>query len=104
MVLTVQGRNCFEIVCRGGRSLSGLPATSRLREDAAGLERTGFQHYPYDFAIPWFSAEESGTTTYGMTFILEHYIRERWQDLFELVAFHEAPQEWQDYVILRSRK
>lgn len=104
VVLTVQGRNCFEMFCREERSLSGLPAADRLRQDEAALERTGFQHYESDFALPWMSEEESGAHTYGMTFILEHYIREHWQTLFELVSFHEAPQGWQDYVILRSRK
>jgi hypothetical protein len=40
---------------------------------------------------------------YGMTFIDLCYIREHWLDLFELVHVTEAPDDWQDYVVLRRR-
>jgi hypothetical protein len=38
---------------------------------------------------------------YGSTFILEPYIRRHWLARFELLAIHESPDGWQDYVVLR---
>jgi hypothetical protein len=40
---------------------------------------------------------------YGMTFILRHYIEEKWTELFDLVSFSEAPGDYQDVVVLRRR-
>lgn len=104
VVATVQGRNCFEMFCLGMKPESGLPSPDELRDDAPELRRSGFRFYPYDSALPWMPPEEPPGGRYGMAFILEHYVREHWLDLFDLVAFHDSPQDWQDYVVLRTRK
>jgi hypothetical protein len=44
-----------------------------------------------------------GREEYGSTIIFEPYVRARWSELFEVVAFDEAPDDWQDYVVLRRR-
>jgi len=40
---------------------------------------------------------------YGSTFILDSYFGAKWTDLFHVVSWHAAPDDWQDYVILRRR-
>jgi len=40
---------------------------------------------------------------YGSTFILDSYFGAKWTDLFHVVSWHAAPDDWQDYAILRWR-
>jgi SAM-dependent methyltransferase len=108
VVLTVQGRRVVEEFLAHKNPELKWPTPRRLRADLKELERTGFKFYPF-FDV---KASNSRNQTYwdgyeadmyGATFILPHYIRENWLDLFELLAIHEAPDEWQDYVVLKRR-
>lgn len=107
LVLTVQGRNVMDMVLSGERSL-GVPTAEELRARQEEIERRGFAFFPYrrieaddprirDHFDRW------DLEQYGMAFILEPYIRERWSDLFEVVAIHPALDDWQDHVVLRRR-
>jgi len=74
-----------------GRKASGL------------LQAEGFGFLPYPTTDQDDLLEGPRPGDYGMAFVLSDYVRRRWLDLFELVALHEAPQGWQDYVVLRRR-
>jgi SAM-dependent methyltransferase len=107
LVVTVHGRHVIgEIV--SGRRAHETPSAYDLSRALPELERRGFAFFPYGqlrfrdrenerFFASW-DLEE-----YGDAFILEHYVRERWAKWFEVVALHEAPDDWQDYVVLRRR-
>ena len=104
-MLTVQGRRVIEEHASGRRP-GDFPPAEVMQRDLMEIERTGFRFYPYGQLQ--FQAEENqrhfdewDLGNYGSTFVLESYIREHWLDLFHLEAFHEAPNEWQDYVVLR---
>lgn len=107
LVLSVMGRTCVREFLEGRQP--GPSLSRRLRKNLPHLDRTGFLFLPYrklrlkrrvnrSFFRTW-DLEE-----YGSTFILESYIRREWSRLFEIVGFHEAPDEWQDYVTLRRRE
>jgi SAM-dependent methyltransferase len=107
VVITVHGRHVIdEIVNR--RRPHVTPSAQGLAAALPEIERRGFGFFPYRklrfsdrendrFFASW-DLEE-----YGDTFILERYVRERWTKSFELVALHEAPDDWQDHVVLRRR-
>jgi len=107
VVLTTMGRNCLEEFADGRRP-NDIPSAEQAAADLEECERAGFRYYPYG-ELKW---GEPGNDEffgswdleqYGSTFILPSYVRQRWTDLFDLVAIHEAPDQWQDYVILKRR-
>jgi len=129
LVLTVQGRRVIEkMIARQLGGLSRLrfplplfrrviermiarfldydiPSSKDLQRDLPEIERTGFAFYPYrqlkfdDFRNQQ-HFDEWDLETYGSCFIMESYIRKQWTDLFQVVSWHAAPDDWQDYVIL----
>lgn len=107
LVLTVHGRHVVEDLA-GGRRPHEIPGPGALAKRRAELEATGFAFFPYE-RLRFRDRENQrhfeswDLNRYGTTFILEPYIREHWTEHFELVALHEAPDDWQDYVVLRRR-
>lgn len=107
VVLTTMGQHALEDFANGGRP--GLwPSAEVVSEDLEECQKTGFRFYPYE-KLDW--GEESNDEffkswdlgEYGSTFILPSYVEKNWLDLFDLVAIHEAPDDWQDYVVLKRR-
>lgn len=106
VVLTTQGRRLVEHLLAG--CSEPVPTPEALKARLHELEQVGFLFFPYESLV---YADERNAAffsnwdmcQYGMTFILEPYIRRRWLELFELVSFVEAPDDWQDFVILRRR-
>lgn len=107
LVVTVHGRHVIDEIL-SGRRVHQHPDREELARALPGLEQRGFAFFPYGrlhfrdrendrFFANWDLAD------YGDTFILEPYVRERWARWFELVALHEAPDDWQDYAVLRRR-
>jgi SAM-dependent methyltransferase len=107
LVLTVHGRHVIDEIVSGRRAHAN-PTPQALARANAELEQHGFAFFPYRelrfrdrenkrFFASW-DLEE-----YGDTFVLERYVREHWTRWFEVVALHEAPDDWQDYVVLRRR-
>ena len=107
LVLTVHGRHVINEIVSGRRAHAN-PTAEALARVLPELERNGFAFFPYRklrfrerenkrFFASW-DLEE-----YGDTFILERYVHERWTRWFEVVALHEAPDDWQDHVVLRRR-
>ena len=107
LVLTIQGRKVIaEYV--SGRRPGDFPPAEVLRHDLPDIERSGVRFYPYKRLRFQDKRNQREFDTwdlesYGSMFILEPYVRKRWLNLFEFVALHEAPNEWQDYVLLRRR-
>ena len=107
LVLTVQGRHVIDLVLSGDREL-GEPSTDELRARMPDIEQSGFGFFPYrkiESRNPDINAvfDRWDLEQYGNAFILEPYIRKSWAKLFEIHAIHFAPDEWQDYVVLRRR-
>ncbi len=105
LVLTTMGRNCLRQYASGKRP-DEHPSARRVAADLEECERTGFLFYPYgaqNFEEPSNAAfsDSWDLDQYGSTFILPAYVREHWVDVFQIVEIHEAPDRWQDYVILR---
>jgi SAM-dependent methyltransferase len=107
LVLTVQGREVVKKIITSERE-DDFPSAKVLRRMTRKLESRGFWFFPYhrfestdDRNQGYFEQLTRGS--YGSAFVLEPYIRESWLDCFELVAFHAAPDRWQDYVVLRNR-
>jgi SAM-dependent methyltransferase len=107
LVLTIQGRKVIADVL-AGRVQQGFPAAETLRVNLDHIEKTGFAFYPYR-DIPSKGLRKRAHVNqwnpdrYGSTFVLAPYVGENWLDMFDLIAFHESPDEWQDYVVLRHR-
>lgn len=106
VVLTTGGRRLVEHYLAGRPD--PVPSSDELRARIPELEREGFLFFPYEgmeftdrrnseFFGNWDLSE------YGMTFLLEDYVRAHWLEEFDLVAFYEAPDDWQDFVVLRRR-
>lgn len=105
VVLSLHGQQVVDEIVAGR-------ALARLQERAQAIQndllRSGFSFVPYeklasghDENAAFFSTWD--LATYGDTFILESYWRRHWAEIFEIVAHIEAPEDWQDYVILRRR-
>ena len=103
VVLTTAGRRRVEMMLAGEGPQTEFPGPARLRADLPQLEQRGYLYYSYEFETPGMPAEVAAEGLHGRAFILEHYLRDHWRDLFEIVAFHDAPYGWQDYVVLRRR-
>jgi SAM-dependent methyltransferase len=106
LVITVHGRHAVEEIVSGRRAET--PGRERLERARPELERRGFAFFPYDRL--GFLREENrrffsdwDLASYGNAFVLEPYVREHWTERFELVSLLEAPDDWQDYVVLRRR-
>ncbi len=103
VVLTTQGRRILRHIREGRPGMFVTPETLDARQEE--LEERGFLFVPYgaDYARQEEAEhfEEWDMTEYGMTFLLESYVREHWLEDFELVAFHDAPEDYQDFVVLR---
>jgi SAM-dependent methyltransferase len=107
VVATVHGRHVIDEITSGRRPHEG-PSVEELRERLPALEAEGFAFFPYGRLR--FQAQENerhfeswDLGEYGTTFLLEPYIHEHWTEHFELVSLHAAPNDWQDYVVLRRR-
>jgi SAM-dependent methyltransferase/uncharacterized coiled-coil protein SlyX len=105
LVLTVQGR-CVTRALES-RATGGFPSGEELEAELPRIEETGFGFFPYR-GLRFGSDQQDyvdslGREEYGSTIIFEPYVRARWSELFEVVAFDEAPDDWQDYVVLRRR-
>lgn len=109
LVLTTQGRNCARRFAEADVANLAVPTPQRMRADLPRLERDGFLFYRIVEESEQLDTKEReqwdivDPALYGMTFILEPYIRKRWTEYFELVDLIEAPLDWQDYVVLRRR-
>jgi SAM-dependent methyltransferase len=105
LVLSLHGQQVVDEIA-AGRALPRLQ--ERAQEIQNELLRTGFAFVPYERMSPAHSENAAFFSTwdlasYGDTFIVEPYWRRHWADVFEIVAHIEAPEDWQDYVILRRR-
>jgi SAM-dependent methyltransferase len=107
LVVTVHGRRVIDEIASGRRPHE-IPSAQELRRRLPELEAEGFAFFPYERLR--FQARENDRHfqswdlgEYGNTFLLEPYIRERWTEHFQLVSLHAAPDDWQDYVVLRRR-
>ena len=105
VVLTVQGERVIEKLVSGAVPRDH-PSAAELRRDSSRIRETGFAFDPYrklamvhkrnEVYFEGWDLEE-----YGSTFILPRYIAGHWDDLFHVVEWNSAPDDWQDYVILR---
>lgn len=102
LVLTVQGVRCWQRFQAGDFPRSGLPAHGAMERDFERLRRDGCVYYAYGDGRPWIGGADA-STEYGMAFVQESWVRARWSELFEIVAYLPAVSEWQDHVVLRRR-
>lgn len=107
VALTTGGRRLVEHFLAGEQD-DPVPSPSALEARLGELEERGFLFFPYEKLecpdprnVEFFEAWD--LESYGMTFVLESYVREHWLDSFELVAHRDAPDDWQDYVVLRRK-
>lgn len=105
VVLTVAGKRVLEEILSGRRD-EGRPSATEVRAKLYNIEQVGFHFFPYE-AI---DTQDPRThhhfdswdlQEYGLTFILEPYIRSRWSQLFHIITVDVAPDDWQDYVVMR---
>jgi SAM-dependent methyltransferase len=105
VVLTIQGRRVIDkMIARG--SPSDIPSSAELRRDLPRILKDGLAFYPFRKLTLQNERnqqhfDEWDLEQYGSTFILPHYVHDRWTDLFDVVSLHLAPDDWQDYVVLR---
>ncbi len=104
LVLTTHGRRATARWAAGEiDAVLTVPTPAELRAALPRLAETGYLYFSLPIRYDALPAADRDADVYGMTFIDLRYIRERWLDLFELVHVTEAPQDWQDYVVLRRR-
>ena len=107
VVVTVHGRHVIDEIVSGRRPHE-TPTPQQLARALPELEQRGFAFFPYR-KLRFRDIENDryystwDLDQYGDAFVLEPYVRTRWTDLFEVVAYHDAPDDWQDYVVLRRR-
>ena len=106
-VLTVHGRRAIARWLSGD-VVSTTPDAKALRRDLPRLEREGFLFYPFGTLDSVHGAnerywEDMDRSLYGNVFLTRAHIEREWLREFELVAHLEAPDDWQDYVVLRRR-
>jgi SAM-dependent methyltransferase len=107
VVLTTGGRRFIEHWLSPDRPET-VPTPEAFRAALPALERDGFAFFPYRKLDTEDQRNQAlfaswDLERYGMTFILEPYIRTHWLEQFELLAFHPAPDNWQDFVVLRRK-
>lgn len=107
VVLTVHGKRAIERWVASDTPCES-PTPAALAAALPELERTGFQF----FRLPPMRQAHADNVEYwktfdlelyGNTFITRDYVERRWCEHFELVAWHAAPADWQDVVVLRRR-
>lgn len=106
-VLTVHGQRAIARWLSGDVA-STTPDAKTLRRDLPRLEREGFLFYPFGALDSVHDANERywdsmDRSLYGNVFLTRAHIAREWLHQFELVAYEEAPDDWQDYVVLRRR-
>ncbi|MDP8243546.1 MAG: class I SAM-dependent methyltransferase [Candidatus Hinthialibacter antarcticus] len=99
VVLTLQGNNVVRSITTRVRDL-GTPSAQQLERDAGKFQQEGFLFYPYpaqsESETSWMNACQ-----YGNTFFSEAFARTFWSAGFDGVEYLPAPDDWQDYIILR---
>ena len=104
LVVTTAGRRVVgRFLARDVHPALTIPAPEEMRAGLPELDGRGFVYYPLKHLYAAIPEPDRGADVYGMAFVYEPYVRAHWLDLFELVALHDAPQDWQDYVVLRRR-
>lgn len=105
VVVTVMGMRCIEkMIARNWPD--DTPSADVLRRDLPRFQETGFAFYRYRQPDPGNESnrrffERWDLEQYGVTFMLHKFFHPRWTDLFHVVSWNPAPDDWQDYVILR---
>ncbi len=107
LVITLQGQYIVDLVCSGERDL-GCPSRKELQKSLQELNSKGFLFFPYKSlgSTDKRNAEHFAKwdlQQYGTTFVLESYVQKHWSEMFTIVAHHSAPDEWQDFVVLRRK-
>ena len=107
LVLTTAGRKVIEKVISGQVDM-GRPSSDELQARIEEMELNGYLFFPYENINSRDSRNRSlfkewDLEKYGNSFILESYIRNSWTDIFDLIEFHPAPDDWQDFVVLKRR-
>lgn len=93
IVISTHGEEAMRLYADGQRP--GLhPPADVVAAQTGVMKQHGFSFIPYPGATP--------DRPYGTAFLGESYIRQRWGELFTVVAFHAAPDGWQDFTVLRS--
>lgn len=99
LVITLHGQGVVDSILDKRRSL-GVPLSMTLRRDLERFERDGHLFYPYpqtaSFTAPWMRE-----TIYGNAFVSEAFARDFWSGDFETLDYLHAPDDWQDYLVLR---
>lgn len=105
--LTFHGRRAIERWL-DGTAPSTTPSAERLRGDLVKFADEGYLFYEFGrMDSPHASNEEHwkklDRALYGNTFLTRSFVEREWTRHFELVALHPAPDDWQDFAVLRRR-
>ena len=108
LVVSTHGRTALRLILDGYRDNLLLPK-EQLMAMTGSLQAHGVGFVPY--AQPPIVPESGdspifdpfGLPMYGTAFNLESYVRANWTQPFEIVQYLDAPDDWQDIVILRRR-
>ena len=94
IVVSTHGATALHLFAQGEVRMLHPPA-DLVAAQVSRFEAGQFVHIPYDDGAP--------VDPYGTAFIPKEYIQQQWTHLFQLAAFHSAPDAWQDYsVLIRS--
>jgi SAM-dependent methyltransferase len=105
LILTVQGERVIKAIADERRH-GVVPDIDEFTRRIDELKERGFGFFPYR-TLPRTAADSFGSlmkwdlTEYGSAFVLEPYVRRVWSQHFEVIAWHAAPEDWQDFVVLR---
>ncbi|MEE9391096.1 MAG: class I SAM-dependent methyltransferase [Planctomycetota bacterium] len=106
-ILTTQGRHVGKVILNGERS-HPFPNAKTLKPEWKRFESEGFLFFPYG-EVSSNLAENSeffgewDLEAYGSTFVSPAYVERVWTEFLDLQALHEAPDAWQDFVVLQKR-
>jgi SAM-dependent methyltransferase len=108
VVLTTHGATCVKLWMEDKVGGLLVPSPAQIRADLPKFEKRGYLYYSFEGTTPKFEEnqefwERQKPDLFGQAFLSKQYIAEHWLDLFELVAHEDAPEGWQDFVILRRR-
>lgn len=91
-----------------GEAPGGSPKPEDLQEELPRLREEGSLYFiskPFESAHPenaqW--ARHEDASELGTTFLTREYVERAWTRAFDVVEILEAPDGWQDYVVLRRR-